>query len=251
MEKNPVLFVHGIGASASIWKKVGFPGRNSYYLSFSNRFGHPQNQATELKSEIDRIAGAEGQARVVLVCHSMGGLVARKYLSDHFNDHNVEKLVLLSTPNLGSIGLSFNWLPAIMILVGLLGAPLIWPLFLTLIGVAWELISYFRGVLLLSPAAWAMRPKSGFLRELNNQELPRDVKYVAVLSDTKDLPHRLVNLFFFREGGDGAVPLSSQKLSPRCVPNYMDLDYSELQVSLPHFEIPRRAQAAIAQALQW
>lgn len=213
---------------------------NFYYLSFSNRFAHPESQVAELKLEIDRILRTERKDRATLVCHSMGGLVARKYLVSYSRDHHVEKLILLSTPNLGSFGLSFNWLPAFLIIIGLLGSVWIWPLILALIGLIWELVSYFRGVLLLSPAAWAMRPDSGFLKELNSKELPTDVKYVVILSDTGDWPHHLVNLLLFREGGDGAVPLSSQKLSHRCVPNFSELDYHEARINLPHFDIPRR-----------
>lgn len=250
MEKNPVLFVHGIGASASVWEKFDIPERNSCYLSFSDRFASPRDQVSELKSEIERVLRVEEKGKVTLVCHSMGGLVARKYLADHPTDHKVERLILLSTPNLGSVGLSVNWFPAGLILVGLLGAGWLWPLFLAVVGLVWEVVSYFCGVLLLSSAAWAMRPGSMFLKGLNKQNLPADVKYVVILSDTGDLPHRLVNLSLFREGGDGAVPLSSQKLSPRCVPNFQELNYSELRISLPHFEIPLRAQAAVLQALR-
>ncbi len=94
-----------------------------------------------------------------------------------------------------------------------------------------------------------MRPDSDFLRELNSQNLPKDIKYIVILSDTKDYPHHLVNLLLFREGGDGAVPLSSQKLSPKCVPNFKELKYSEIMVNLPHFAVPLKAEKAILQAL--
>jgi len=251
--ENPVLFVHGIGATGNIWKKVAIPGRISYFLSFSNRFAHPQNQVPELKSEIDRVLRIEGKDKVILVCHSMGGLVARRYLADNFTSHRVEKLILLSAPNQGSIALSFNWFPMELIAVGLLGSWLasrIWPLMLTLIGLAWEAVAYLRGVLLLSPAGWSMQPNSKFLKELNTQKLPTDIKYIAILSDTNGLPHRLVNLFLFREGGDGAVPISSQRLSLKSVPNFSGLNYSELKVDLPHFAIPRRAEEAVLRALE-
>ena len=248
--KNPVLFIHGIGASGKVWKKFEIPRRNSYYLSFSNCFADPQSQVPELKSEIDGVLKLEKKDKVVLVCHSMGGLSARRYLIDYRSKHRVEKLILFSTPNLGSVGLSFNWFPALMIIVGLLGFSLVWPFVLALIGLIWEIISYFRGVLLLSPAAWAMRPGSKFLEEINAQKLPNDIKYVVVLSDTKDLPHRLVNLFLFREGGDGAVPISSQRLSQKCVPNFSELDYSELKTNLPHFEIPKKVDQFLLPALE-
>ena len=186
----------------------------------------------------------------MLVCHSMGGLVARKYLADSPLDHHVEKMIMLSTPNLGSIGLFFNWLPLALIVFGLaFGFVSPWFLIFSLGGLIWEGVSYARGILLLSEASWAMRPNSEFLNDLNRQKMPADIKYISILSDTKDLPHHLVNLFLFREGGDGAVPLSSQKLSEKCVPNFRELNYSELEISLPHFEIPRKAEKAILQAL--
>ena len=249
MEKNPVLFVHGIGTSAGVWERFAIPGRNSYYISFSNRFAHPNDQVAELKDEIGRILRIEGKQKVVLVCHSMGGLVARKYLADHPLDHHIEELVLLSTPNLGSIGLSFNWFPVLLIITGIAGFKWTWPLLLTLTGTVWETVSFLRGILLLSPAVWAMRPDSGFIKGLNAMEMPTDLRYVVVLNDASYFPHALVNLFLFREGGDGAVPLSSQKLSQRSVPNFSGLDYSELRTSLPHFLVPRRAQAFVLQAL--
>jgi len=207
---SPVIFVHGIGASGLDWEKFDLPGHQSFYLSFSDRFGDPAKQVPELSKFIEEVLKKTKETKVVLVCHSMGGLVARKYLEDHKNDHAVEKLVLMSTPNLGTIAL--NWLP-------------------------------------LCPAAWAMRPHSSFIRELNSQNLPTDVKYISVLSDTKYLPNRLVNLFIFREGGDGAVPLSSQRLSEKCVPNFADLDYSEIKIALPHFRVPVLCQKAVWQAL--
>ena len=250
MKKNPVLFVHGIGASASVWKKFDIPDHSLFYVSFSDRFASPEDQVPELAGFINKVLQQTGQEKVILVCHSMGGLVARKYLADHPADHRVEKLVLLSTPNLGSVGLFFNWIPAAMILVGIIRMPWVWPVLIGILGLAWEAISYFRGVLLLSPASWSMRPNSEFLKRLDDQRMPADVKYVAVLSDTKDLPHRLVNLFLFREGGDGAVPLSSQKLSASCVPNFPELNYSEIRIDLPHFAIPRQGGEAVLRALE-
>ena len=43
-----------------------------------------------------------GAERVVLVCHSMGGLVARAYLR-RFGSAHVERLVTLGTPHHGSV----------------------------------------------------------------------------------------------------------------------------------------------------
>lgn len=245
----PVIFVHGVGASETVWKRKELPGHRAFYLSFLNRFANPADQVPELKKFINEVLRSTGEEKVILVCHSMGGLVARRYLAEAKSDHRVGKLVLLSTPNLGSVGLSFNWLPLSLIILGLCGYRFFWPLLLSMAGLLWELVSLSRGVLLLSPAVWAMRPGSKFLKELNSKDMAEDVKYVCVLSDTKFLPHRLVNFFLFREGGDGAVALSSQKLSDRCVPNFSALDYREIFVDLPHFAIPKKAHSAILEAL--
>jgi pimeloyl-ACP methyl ester carboxylesterase len=247
---NPIIFVHGIGASALVWKKFDVPGHPVFYISFSDPYAEPSVQAVELAKFIKEVLEKTGQEKVGLVCHSMGGLVARKYLVDNLTSHSVEKVIFLSTLNLGSVGLSFNWLPLILIIIGALGYRFIWPLLICLLGLVWEMVSYLRGVLLLSPAAWSMRPRSKFLRELNTREMPKDVKYISVLSDTKFFPHLLVNLFLFREGGDGAVPVSSQRLTGRCVPNFSELDYRELHVSLPHFAIPKKIEPHIIEALR-
>jgi len=246
----PLIFVHGIGASETIWKRKHISGHSDFYISFSNRFADPADQVPELAEFINGVLQKTGEKKIILVCHSMGGLVARKYLEDNKEDHRVEKLVLLSTPNLGSIGLSFNWLPLLLIILGLSGFKFVWPVLLSLLGLLWELISLSRGVLLLSPAVWAMRPGSDFLKELNSKKMPEDIKYISVLSDTKFLPHRLMNLLLFREGGDGAVALSSQKLSEKCAPNFSRINYQEIRVNLPHFAIPKKAQSAIREAIE-
>jgi pimeloyl-ACP methyl ester carboxylesterase len=204
-----VIFVHGIAAAASVWQRFPVPGRPVSYISFAHPFGHPAEQAKELKAFIDRTT----EDKVILVCHSLGGLAARQYLVDNPTSHKVAKLVLLSVPNLGTRSLAFNWLP-------------------------W------------SAAAWAMRPGSRFLRELNAKPLPTNIKYVAVVSNARHWLVRWFSLLLFREAGDGAVGLSSQKLSAKCVPNFASLDYSEINVSWRHFEVPRKAQAEILRALE-
>lgn len=245
----PVIFVHGVGARGSIWKKFDIPDHPLFYISFLDRFAHPSAQVPELADFINEVLQKTKQEKVVLVCHSMGGLVARKYLTEFKDSHRVENLVLLSVPNLGSSGLSFSWLPILLIILGAITYQYVWPLLLCLIGFIWEIVSYLQGVNLLAPSAWAMQPNSRFLRELNSMEMPEDVKYVSILSDTRVFPHLLVNLLLFSEGGDGAVPLSSQKLSKRCVPNFEKLNYSELHINLPHFAIPSRIQPEIIKTI--
>jgi len=56
--------------------------------------------ALRLKDEIDAVKSKTGKNKVIIVAHSMGGLVARKYLQI-FGDNDVEKLVLIAVPNNG------------------------------------------------------------------------------------------------------------------------------------------------------
>lgn len=247
---NPVIFVHGIGASALVWEKIKVPTRETFYLSFRHHFSSPAKEVPELERFIREVLSQTKKEKVILVCHSMGGLVARKYLAKHKDSHQVEKLILLCVPNLGTLGLSLDWIPIFMIGVGLVAYRYIWPLILSVIGLGWVLVSLLRGVLLLYPAERSMRPGSRFLKELNAQALPTDVRYISILSDTRYFPHVLVNLLLFREGGDGAVPLSSQKLSGTCVPNFSELNYSELKVDLPHFAIPKWLHPKIIKAIE-
>ena len=270
---HPVIFVHGIGDSSVAWKKTGpliskyyessFPrpfqagsgivrtrydrdfknsSRNScVYVTFKNHFGSPESQARELAEVIKDTLIEANTKKVDLVCHSMGGLVARKYLADHIMDHRISKVVMISTPNLGSPGLLYDEICIFSIILGLfawiyLKAPAF--LLLCLAAVAWFIISLLRGNLLLSPANFSMRPHSSFLKKLNSRPLPTDVKYAAVLSKGSDLPSRFSDLFLNIKEGDGAIPLISQKLSRFCVPNFKELDYKESLIHLPHYKEP-------------
>ncbi len=57
--------------------------------------------AADLDALVDQALAASGQSKVVLIAHSMGGVVARNYLL-HFGAAKVEQLVTLGTPYLGA-----------------------------------------------------------------------------------------------------------------------------------------------------
>ena len=56
-----------------------------------------------LDEEIQQIKTQTGSAKVDIVAHSMGGLVARNYIADASKALNVRKLFTLGTPHLGSV----------------------------------------------------------------------------------------------------------------------------------------------------
>lgn len=78
------------------------------YVEGSNLFVFPydwrlstKGTALLLNDEINKIISDTGQTQVDIISHSMGGLVAKKYIADYGQD-KIDKLIFLGTPQLGS-----------------------------------------------------------------------------------------------------------------------------------------------------
>ena len=113
-----VLLVHGTWSDASTWDAVMLPklvaaGFTVEAVNFPTEPETLSNetyielQAKAIGRRIGELITRSGQPSVNLVCHSMGGLAARYYLTHPTYWQNggtyagVSKLVLLGTPNLG------------------------------------------------------------------------------------------------------------------------------------------------------
>lgn len=96
--------------------------KGSYYLvsyynlgSYSIAMQKSENietYAIRLKELIDLLKFRTGKDKVVIIAHSMGGLVARSYM-DIFGDSSVDKLILIATPNKGVSGKISNYCPVL------------------------------------------------------------------------------------------------------------------------------------------
>jgi hypothetical protein len=64
---------------------------------------HIETYGLRLREAVNVIKHKTGQDKVVLVAHSMGGLVARRYLQ-LFGDDDVAALIMIGTPNNGITG---------------------------------------------------------------------------------------------------------------------------------------------------
>ena len=97
------VFVHGLLANrASFFPMQGYLsllGHKRQY-SFNYRFERSiEEMALALKRRLDRkIKGG----RIDLVCHSMGGLIARYYVQALGGHRRVDRLVTIATPHYGS-----------------------------------------------------------------------------------------------------------------------------------------------------
>ena len=102
---TPVIFVHGYGQN-----RVGFlrlaralraAGRGPLYGFNYPWFLSMAQNAARLGGFVDEARRATGEARVDLVCHSMGGLVALEYLRRAGPGAPVRRCVTIATPHAG------------------------------------------------------------------------------------------------------------------------------------------------------
>ncbi len=110
---TPILLVHGMVDNRSIFtvlrrglSKRGF-GRIDT-INYSMFTGDVRAAAADLGAEVERIVAETGYERIHVVGHSMGGLIARYYVTRLGGDAHVHTLVTLGTPHRGSY-LAYTW----------------------------------------------------------------------------------------------------------------------------------------------
>jgi triacylglycerol esterase/lipase EstA (alpha/beta hydrolase family) len=102
----PVLLLHGIGCNAGVWSSMRrYLSREGlgpvYALSYGPPLAAIAAVAPQVAAKIAQIERDTGASQVVIVAHSMGGLVARAYLRQYGPAH-VRRLVTVGTPHAGS-----------------------------------------------------------------------------------------------------------------------------------------------------
>lgn len=101
----PVILVHGYLSNRGYFRPMvrWLEARgvtNVFVPDYRSVFSTIESGVATLHAEVERIFAGTGQ-RVVLVCHSMGGLVARRYLQDH-GEGKVARLVTIASPHHGT-----------------------------------------------------------------------------------------------------------------------------------------------------
>jgi triacylglycerol esterase/lipase EstA (alpha/beta hydrolase family) len=107
----PIVLVHGVLCNAGVWTSVlqKLAAANIgpvYALSYGPPLHSIAVFSAQLERLIDRACAETGAQRVIVVGHSMGGLVARDLLRS-FGSAKVARVVTLGTPHHGS---GFAWI---------------------------------------------------------------------------------------------------------------------------------------------
>jgi hypothetical protein len=107
-----------------LWKTVpgSFTFRGSYYYDFfevESQYSLVQTKsenidtyAIRLRDMIDWVKYKTGRPKVIIVAHSMGGLVSRRYIQV-FGIEDVKELIMIGTPNYGVTGDAADYCPLI------------------------------------------------------------------------------------------------------------------------------------------
>lgn len=104
-ERPPILLVHGYGCSRAAWwwlrRRLEAAGWVVATINLEPIYTSIDDYVEPLTQRIDAVLAETGATRLILVGHSMGGLVARAWLA-RFGAERVAKLITLGTPHHGS-----------------------------------------------------------------------------------------------------------------------------------------------------
>ncbi|KQV46559.1 hypothetical protein ASE26_20080 [Duganella sp. Root198D2] len=101
----PVLLVHGYGANGGFWVHLAGQleqrGYSHATVDLEPVFGDIEDFALQLEQGVQALLAASRSEKVVIVAHSMGGLVARAWLR-RFGAGRVARIITLATPHHGT-----------------------------------------------------------------------------------------------------------------------------------------------------
>jgi len=103
----PVLLIHGYFCNGAYWwalerylQKRGID--NVFTINLEPVFGSIDQYAEQVADRVEQLCALTGAQQVILVGHSMGGLVARAYVHWFEGRHRVAKIITLGSPHHGT-----------------------------------------------------------------------------------------------------------------------------------------------------
>lgn len=114
---TPILLVHGLVDNRSVFNvlRIGLQRRGFGQITtmnYSPLSGDIRTVAAHLAEEVDRLCEETGFERIHLIGHSLGGLIARYYVTRLGGDERVHTVVTLGTPHHGTYA-AYVWRTAI------------------------------------------------------------------------------------------------------------------------------------------
>jgi len=107
----PVLLLHGYGCNSGYWVDLT-PRLDAARISHATLDLAPVTGSIDaylplVEAGVDALLAATGAAKVIIVAHSMGGLVARAWMREH-GARRVARIVTIGTPHHGTSLASFG-----------------------------------------------------------------------------------------------------------------------------------------------
>jgi triacylglycerol esterase/lipase EstA (alpha/beta hydrolase family) len=107
----PVLLLHGYGCNSGYWsvltRRLCAARISHATLDLEPITGAIDGYVPQVQRAVDKLCRETGAAKVVVVAHSMGGLVARAWLRAH-GSARVARVITLGTPHHGTCLASFG-----------------------------------------------------------------------------------------------------------------------------------------------
>lgn len=102
---RPLVLVHGYACSRGVWwwlrTRLETAGHTVASVSLYPPYTNIGKLVPQLRQRIEEVCRETGADQVVLIAHSMGGLVCRSYLARH-GGQRVERLVTIASPHAGT-----------------------------------------------------------------------------------------------------------------------------------------------------
>jgi triacylglycerol lipase len=105
---TPILLVHGYFSNRGMWwrfrQRLANAGLGPIHtITLSPLWGSIDELVPQLAAKIEAICTQTGHEKLIVVAHSMGGLVTRAYMTSNVNGSSkIAKLITLATPHHGT-----------------------------------------------------------------------------------------------------------------------------------------------------
>ena len=111
--KTAVLLVHGFSDSHYVWKNFEDwftdDGINDVYdIDLVPSTGNITLLSKQVSAKVNEIINKTGADKVDIVAHSMGGLVVREYTNSNDYGNDINKFIMIATPNQGVLISNFD-----------------------------------------------------------------------------------------------------------------------------------------------